>query len=152
MVGVAVHGADHGPVDRLASERQNILTDQGKLFTTWRYHAFITNSTLELPHAERQYRQHAIIEQVNADLKDSALAYMPSGSFAANAAWLTLAAIAHHLTVPPVAWPATGQRYPHTATRHHELDPDPDTFRSSGPPTSGHAGRAAVPSQSWGVS
>jgi hypothetical protein len=48
--------------------------------------------------AETQHRQHAIIEQVNADLKDSALAHMPSASFAANAAWLTLAAIAYNLT------------------------------------------------------
>lgn len=38
------------------------------------------------------------IEQVNADLEDSALAHMPSGSFAANAAWLALAAIDHNLT------------------------------------------------------
>jgi Transposase DDE domain group 1 len=77
---------------------KNIVTDQGELFTAWRYHAFITNSTLELVCAEKQHRDHAIIEQVNADLKDSALAHLPSGSFTANAAWLTLAAIAHNLT------------------------------------------------------
>jgi Transposase DDE domain group 1 len=77
---------------------KNIVTDQDELFTAWRYHAFITNSTLELVAAEKQHREHAIIEQVNADLKDSALAHMPSASFAANAAWLTLAAIAHNLT------------------------------------------------------
>ena len=50
---------------------------QGELFTAWRYHAFITDSTLELVQAEKQHREHAIIEQVNADLKDSALAHMP---------------------------------------------------------------------------
>jgi hypothetical protein len=77
---------------------KNVVADQSELFTTWRYHAFITDSTLELVAAEKQHRDHAIIEQVNADLKDSALAHMPSGSFAANAAWLTLAAIAHNLT------------------------------------------------------
>jgi hypothetical protein len=77
---------------------KNVAPDQGELFTAWRYHAFITDSTLQLVAAEKQHRQHAIIEQVNADLKDSALAHMPSGSFAANAAWLTLAAIAHNLT------------------------------------------------------
>lgn len=68
------------------------------MFTAWRYHAFITDSTLQLVTAEKQHREHGVIEQVNADLKDSALAHMPSGSFAANAAWLTLAAIAHNLT------------------------------------------------------
>jgi Transposase DDE domain group 1 len=77
---------------------KNVAPDQGELFTAWRYHAFITDSTLELVHAEKQHRDHAIIEQVNADLKDSALTHMPSGSFAANAAWLALAAIAHNLT------------------------------------------------------
>jgi len=37
------------------------------------------------------------IEQVNADLKDSALAHLPSGIFTANAAWLVLATIAFNL-------------------------------------------------------
>jgi hypothetical protein len=77
---------------------KNVVADQGELFTAWRYHAFITDSTLQLVAAEKQHREHAIIEQVNADLKDSAMAHMPSGSFTANAAWLTLAAIAHNLT------------------------------------------------------
>lgn len=77
---------------------KNVVASQGELFTAWRYHAFITDSTLQLAAAEKQHREHAIIEQVNADLKDSALAHMPSGSFAANAAWLALAAIAHNLT------------------------------------------------------
>jgi Transposase DDE domain group 1 len=78
---------------------KNIPDDrQGELFTAWRYHAFITDSATELIQAEKHHREHAIIEQVNADLKDSALAHLPSGSFTANAAWLTLAAIAYNLT------------------------------------------------------
>src|SRR3954452_1588578 len=48
--------------------------------------------------AETTHRQHAVIEQVNADLKAGALAHLPSGSFAANSAWLVLAAIAFNLT------------------------------------------------------
>ena len=47
--------------------------------------------------AEDQHRDHAIIEQVNADLIDGPLAHLPSGDFNANAAWLTCAAIAHNL-------------------------------------------------------
>jgi hypothetical protein len=77
---------------------KNVVPEQGELFTAWRYHAFITDSALQLTEAEKEHREHAIIEQVNADLKDSALAHMPSGSFAANAAWLALATIAHNLT------------------------------------------------------
>jgi hypothetical protein len=77
---------------------KNVPERQGELFTAWRYHAFITDSPVELVQAEKHHREHAIIEQVNADLKDSALAHLPSGSFPANAAWLTCAAIAHNLT------------------------------------------------------
>ncbi len=49
---------------------KNVVPGQGELFTAWRYHAFITDSTLQLVAAETQHRQHAIIEGVNADLKD----------------------------------------------------------------------------------
>jgi hypothetical protein len=47
--------------------------------------------------ADLVHRQHAIIEQVFADLIDGPLAHLPSGKFAANAAWLSCAAIAHNL-------------------------------------------------------
>jgi hypothetical protein len=48
--------------------------------------------------ADKIHRGHAIIEQVHADLKNSALAHLPSGAFTANAAWLVLAVIAFNLT------------------------------------------------------
>ena len=47
--------------------------------------------------AETDHRDHAIIEQVIADLIDGPLAHLPSGHFAANATWLTCAGIAHNL-------------------------------------------------------
>ena len=47
--------------------------------------------------ADKTHRGHAIIEQVRADLKGSALAHLPSGVFTANAAWLVLAVIAFNL-------------------------------------------------------
>jgi hypothetical protein len=47
---------------------------------------------------DKTHRGHAIIEQVHADLKNSALAHLPSGVFAANAAWLVCAAMAFNLT------------------------------------------------------
>jgi DDE family transposase len=68
------------------------------LFPLWRYHSCFTDSHVDLVAAEKQHRAHAIVEQVIADLKDSAAAHMPSGRFTANAAWLTLAAIAFNLT------------------------------------------------------
>ena len=48
--------------------------------------------------ADSTHRGHAIVEQVHADLKSSALAHLPSGKFIANAAWLVLAVIAFNLT------------------------------------------------------
>lgn len=43
------------------------------------------------------HRQHAVIEQVNAELKAGPLAHMPSGVFTANAAWLATTAMTHNL-------------------------------------------------------
>ena len=47
--------------------------------------------------AEREHRHHAVVEQVIADSKAGALAHLPSGHFHANAAWLTLWAMAYNL-------------------------------------------------------
>ncbi len=71
---------------------------QDPLFPAHRYHAVFTNNTDPLAAAESTHRGHAIIEQVIADLKNSALAHLPSGRFPANAAWLVCAAIAFNLT------------------------------------------------------
>lgn len=71
---------------------------QQSLFDTWRFHAFFTTTDLDAVSADKTHRGHAIIEQVHADLKDSALAHLPSGRFTANAAWLVLAVMAFNLT------------------------------------------------------
>lgn len=73
-------------------------TGQLTLFDTHRFHAFFTTSDLDTVTADKTHRGHAIIEQVNADLKNSALAHLPSGVFTANAAWLVLAVMAFNLT------------------------------------------------------
>jgi hypothetical protein len=70
---------------------------QGELLPAWRHHAIFTDSPLPMLAAETDHRDHAIIEQVIADLVDGPLAHLPSGDFAANAAWLTCAGIAHNL-------------------------------------------------------
>lgn len=67
----------------------NASREQPTLFDTWRFHAFFTTvaaDKLDTITADRMHRHHAIIEQVNADLKASALAHLPSGKYAANAA------------------------------------------------------------------
>lgn len=84
-------------VRRVKRLGENTAQGQETLFDTWRYHAFITNSTLTAVEADQFHRGHAIIEQVIAELKDGPLAHLPSGKFAANAAWLQFACLAHNL-------------------------------------------------------
>src|SRR3954463_13294542 len=74
--------------------------DQASLFELWRFHAFFTTSdptNLDTVAADKTHRAHAIIEQVNADLKNAALAHLPSGKFTANSAWLVCAVMAFNL-------------------------------------------------------
>jgi hypothetical protein len=81
----------------------NAPTDpnQASLFELWRFHAFFTTTdpeVLDTVAADKTHRGHAIIEQVHADLKNSALAHLPSGKFNANSAWLVLAVMTFNLT------------------------------------------------------
>lgn len=70
---------------------------QGELFAAYRHHAFITNSALSTIEADQRHRDHAVVEQVIAELKDNALAHLPSGKYAANAAWVSCAVIAFNI-------------------------------------------------------
>ena len=84
-------------VRRVRDQNKQAAAGQDELFPAWRHHAVFTDSPFELIQAEEQHRDHAIVEQVFADWTDGPLAHLPSGSFPANAAWLTCAAIAHNL-------------------------------------------------------
>lgn len=84
-------------VRRVRRLNPHATSGQGELFDSWRYHPIFTDSPFGMLEAELQHRQHAIIEQAIADGKSSALAHLPSGNFQANAAWLTLWAMAHNL-------------------------------------------------------
>jgi len=85
-------------VRRVKDLNRKAAEGQDELFAIWRYHALFTDSPFEMIQAEAQHRDHAIIEQVFADLSCGPLAHLPSGHFPANAAWLALAAICHNLT------------------------------------------------------
>jgi hypothetical protein len=93
---------------------------QDGLFDVWRFHAFFTTTdptVLDTVAADKTHRGHAIIEQVHADLKNSALAHLPSGVFTANAAWLVLAVIAFNLTRAAATLAApTGSDLPRATT------------------------------------
>ena len=82
---------------RLVVRRTRLTGAQAALFPDWRRFCFITNRTEELALVEAEHRDHAVVEQVIADLKDQALGHFPSGQFNANGAWTVLAALAHNL-------------------------------------------------------
>lgn len=77
-----------------------LAAGQDTIFDVYRHHGFFTTidaSVLVTSAADRMHRQHAVIEQVNAELKAGPLAHMPSGVFQANAAWLAITTMAHNL-------------------------------------------------------
>ena len=97
--------ADHVPgrlvVRRIPDLNPKARDGQATLFETWRFHAFFTTTPadqLDTVTTDVTHRRHAIIENVHADLKASALAHLPSGVFTANAAWLVCAVMAFNLT------------------------------------------------------
>jgi hypothetical protein len=68
------------------------------LFCDYDYHGFVTDREGETLALEADHRRHAEVENVIRDLKYGVgLNHLPSGKFAANAAWLTLNVLAHNL-------------------------------------------------------
>jgi hypothetical protein len=80
--------------------RRTRLSDprQQALWPNWRHHCFVTNLDLDATEMDAFHRDHARVELVIRDLKESAgLEHCPSGQFFANAAWLGCAVLAHDL-------------------------------------------------------
>jgi hypothetical protein len=90
-------GKDAIPVRLVVRRVRPTPGSQLALFTTWDYHAFVTNRPGEVLEVEADHRRHAVVEQRIAELKSAGLAHLPSSSFMANAAWLALTVIAHNL-------------------------------------------------------
>jgi hypothetical protein len=84
-------------VRRVRDQNKKAAEGMDELFPVWRRRAVFTDSPVELIQAEGHHRGHAIVEQVFADVTSGPLARLPSGHFTANAAWLTIAAMAHNL-------------------------------------------------------
>ena len=71
---------------------------QWALFATYSYHGCITDREEETLELEADHRRHAEIENAIRDLKYGVgLNHLPSGRFAANAAWLAVQVLAHNL-------------------------------------------------------
>jgi hypothetical protein len=82
---------------RLIVRRVRNANDELALFEVWRHHAFLTDRNGSVVALDLDHRAHAVVELTIRELKDNGLARLPSGRFAANAAWTVLAAIAHNL-------------------------------------------------------
>ena len=68
------------------------------LFARYSYHGFITDRDGETLELEADHRSHADVENAIRDLKYGVgLNHLPSGRFAANAAWLAVQVMAHNL-------------------------------------------------------
>jgi hypothetical protein len=95
--------------------------DQGELFQVWDYHAVFTDTIFDLLTTDEHHRGHAIIEQVLADLNNTALAHFPSGRFAANQAWLALATLTHNLLRAAGCLASVSHAKARTTTLRHHL-------------------------------
>ena len=68
------------------------------LFASYSYHGCITDREGDTLALEADHRRHAEIENAIRDLKYGVgLNHLPSGRFAANAAWLAIQVMAHNL-------------------------------------------------------
>jgi hypothetical protein len=83
---------------RLIVRRTRLVGRQATLWPDWRHHAFITNRPGAMVDLDVDHRAHAVVELAIRDLKEgSGWNHAPSGNFAANSAWLVVAALAHNL-------------------------------------------------------
>ena len=84
--------------DRLVVRRTRLVGSQATLWPDWRYHTFITNREGHPVFLDTDHRRHAVVELAIRDWKEGSGAnHNPSGVYAANAAWVVLAALAHNL-------------------------------------------------------
>ena len=82
---------DAAPVRLIVRRVQPTPGSQLALFATYSYHGCITDRDGEVLALEADHRRHAEIENAIRDLKYGAgLNHLPSGRFAANAAWLAV--------------------------------------------------------------
>ena len=95
---------DAAPVRLIVRRVKPTPGSQLALFANYSYHACITDREGDVLELEADHRRHAEIENAIRDLKYGVgLNHLPSGRFAANAAWLAVQVISHNLarwTVP----------------------------------------------------
>ena len=96
---------DAAPVRLIVRRVKPTPGSQLALFATYSYHGFITDRDGETLELEADHRRHAEIENAIRDLKYGVgLNHLPSGRFAANAAWLAVQPAPYSMA--PTTWPA----------------------------------------------
>ena len=112
---------DPAPVRLVVRRVRPNTGSQLALFAVFSYHGFITDREGETLELEADHRQHAEVENAIRDLKYGVgLNHLPSGRFAANAAWLAAQVMAHNLA----RWTARiglGERIVTTRTQRQRL-------------------------------
>ena len=89
---------DAAPVRLIVRRVKPTPGSQLALFARYSYHGFITDRDGETLELEADHRRHAEIENAIRDLKYGVgLNHLPSGRFAANAAWLAIQVMARNL-------------------------------------------------------
>ena len=89
---------DAAPVRLIVRRVKPTPGSQLALFASYSYHGFITDRDGEVLELEADHHCHAEIENAIRDLKYGVgLNHLPSGRFAANAAWLAVQVMAHNL-------------------------------------------------------
>ena len=89
---------DAAPVRLIVRRVKPTPGSQLALFTNYSYHGFITDREGDTLQLEADHRRHAEVENAIRDLKYGVgLNHLPSGRFAANAAWLAVQVMAHNL-------------------------------------------------------
>ena len=129
---------DAAPVRLIVRRVKPTPGSQLALFATYSYHGFITDRDGEMLELGADHRRHAEIENAIRDLKYGVgLNHLPSGRFAANAAWLAIQVMAHHLA----RWTARiglGERIVTTKTLRRRVSspwPDGSPARHAGSPS-----------------
>ena len=89
---------DAAPVRLIVRRVKPTPNSQLALLVDYSYHGFITDRDGDTRELEADHRRHAEIENAIRDLKYGVgLNHLPSGRFAANAAWLAVQVMAHNL-------------------------------------------------------
>ena len=89
---------DAEPVRLIVRRVKPTPGSQMSLFANYSYHVFFTDRKGDTLQLEADHRRHAEIENAIRDLKYGVgLNHLPSGRFAANAAWMAGQALAHNL-------------------------------------------------------